>query len=1198
MSLPDLYCYKFRIVHHLGNNHSGYNFIKVAKNQNLFEEEDEEPTEKKIGPFFQGRAQREKFIGFESGFEAGNPQKRRMTCWDFCMEEIKYQAKSFEETQKYSVANCFNQARKAKKKVIKTENKTKGFYLYHRLIASELSTMVREEFNKMRGFLDEIKSKNILNQKEGPLPNKKESDFNCMMKSDNELIEGYPRELGSVTDTFNGNDNGDSAIINELPKPSISGIDENVSGIGGDDLLLNSNKKSETEKRPSDKFVTFQNLDVGSTQEIQLNTLSRQISLPGGVDNLNQQSTTMNQIQCFPIPNSNLAEKGLEFPSIGQSNNKDFYMNEEIHSKTPANNLNTNVTPIETDSQQPNIEQPIAPEENLADQKIVQESSANLKLSIDNIGILASCEKEARDSGSLQPSLKLQGGIATLSYEEFSEDGGILTMQRENSMENLSTLDLMKLDSLIKHRFMEGGQSDTNKAPKQLQTSAITSSATIFGSSTQIASPLLTNFDKLYSGKNMKSLELHKLILRVVAKQQLREDDIKEEERTSLATRQINLKEIHKVLSRWNKPNIKSFLRGSSLFSECTLGGVVGLERQGSFMSHTSEFMGSTTGMGSSVQKLNMSEMKLGFQQPNNKEMRKFPVDDKSREFLKISRKENLDEQLNISFGLTKPADTFSKMFKISLENSPNFPKSFDDIPLMAVPFIVGKETLYEEKSIFGGQLENNASTRGYEQILEETLRMVTDTDKHFICSENVQNIDTVLEKLVNGLKDNKFVMQDLYMNAPNVLTLDLNNIKSYLLSEVPEYYLESNQLLYYIYIGQMHFGKKWVWLEECLNSMPITRGYMLDPKMILIQFIYLQILFGERFLNNCKQALPYERITNFEFVKQLKPCSKESSLFNKQGSTSGNGRGRFGSVSSNNYNDSLYSFNAALNMDTSCDNYKIFCKRIEKVKKEMNLLGKSNYSFIGGIDSKKKEITNGGTTKKGSQSQSQPQPITPSSAVIQQNFLNIAVANDDGDIDKSKETSEVNKDSLPTGKTSENNKAGDSDKSNNEKSSGEVVYQQTKSDNIQDNFCFFNKIKYYIEYEKAEEHNLKDKLNTDLNKLFVSPQYGGINNELSNNTKKTSTKGQGNIPGTGMSFDKESISIVGGKINVSGRLRRREIAKRMKMTKEIKESNINKPQKNNSIFPSVNQTPEGRIENRRNTSFARQLKKREISFL
>ena len=68
MSLSDLYCHKFRIVHHLSNNHSGYNFIKISKKPTQLEEDEEDNTQK--GPFQQGRSQKEKI--FKQGFDNQN----------------------------------------------------------------------------------------------------------------------------------------------------------------------------------------------------------------------------------------------------------------------------------------------------------------------------------------------------------------------------------------------------------------------------------------------------------------------------------------------------------------------------------------------------------------------------------------------------------------------------------------------------------------------------------------------------------------------------------------------------------------------------------------------------------------------------------------------------------------------------------------------------------------------------------------------------------------------------------------------------------------------------------------------------------------------------------------------------------------------------------------------------------------------
>lgn len=108
---------------------------------------------------------------------------------------------------------------------------------------------------------------------------------------------------------------------------------------------------------------------------------------------------------------------------------------------------------------------------------------------------------------------------------------------------------------------------------------------------------------------------------------------------------------------------------------------------------------------GTNMQNLKINDLKTPFSVPGIKEVKKSVDQEKGKDLLKVYKRENLDEMLVLSFNLTKPSETYSKMFKISLENNPKFPKTLDDVPLLAVPFIVGNETFYEEQSCFGGQL-------------------------------------------------------------------------------------------------------------------------------------------------------------------------------------------------------------------------------------------------------------------------------------------------------------------------------------------------------------------------------------------------------------------------------------------------------------------------------------------------------------
>lgn len=407
----------------------------------------------------------------------------------------------------------------------------------------------------------------------------------------------------------------------------------------------------------------------------------------------------------------------------------------------------------------------------------------------------------------------LKGSLA----QENLEDSGIMGLvAKESCIDSLNADDLIKLESMIKAKFID---------QQVMQASIITQNTMIY-----------SNKNTTVKHTNVKNLELLKYMLRCVVKFKLIEDELEKEDHKALNLKQTNLKEMHKVLSRWNKPVIKQFLRNSSLFNASNFETLTlerrdssVLERQSSTFSHTTEFMGNlSTNSNANVQKLSISDMKMGgFMQPNKKEDRTKPViDETTREVLKIGRKENSDELLSLAFNLTKPSETYSNMFKIGLENNPKFPKSIEEVPLMAIPFITGKETFYEEKSAFGGLLESNASTKGYEHVIEETLRMVIGNDGHFICSNGL-NRDSDLEKIVKGLRENKFVYLDEYEGETEVYCFSDEGVKALLKSCVPDHYYESNLLLYYIYIMTMRFGKAWMWTEKCLTSLPSVRGYV-----------------------------------------------------------------------------------------------------------------------------------------------------------------------------------------------------------------------------------------------------------------------------------------------------------------------------------------------------------------------------------
>jgi hypothetical protein len=239
----------------------------------------------------------------------------------------------------------------------------------------------------------------------------------------------------------------------------------------------------------------------------------------------------------------------------------------------------------------------------------------------------------------------LKGSLA----QENLEDSGIMGLvAKESCIDSLNADDLIKLESMIKAKFID---------QQVMQASIITQNTMIY-----------SNKNTTVKHTNVKNLELLKYMLRCVVKFKLIEDELEKEDHKALNLKQTNLKEMHKVLSRWNKPVIKQFLRNSSLFNASNFETLTlerrdssVLERQSSTFSHTTEFMGNlSTNSNANVQKLSISDMKMGgFMQPNKKEDRTKPViDETTREVLKIGRKENSDELLSLAFNLTKPSET------------------------------------------------------------------------------------------------------------------------------------------------------------------------------------------------------------------------------------------------------------------------------------------------------------------------------------------------------------------------------------------------------------------------------------------------------------------------------------------------------------------------------------------------------------
>jgi hypothetical protein len=62
-------------------------------------------------------------------------------------------------------------------------------------------------------------------------------------------------------------------------------------------------------------------------------------------------------------------------------------------------------------------------------------------------------------------------------------------------------------------------------------------------------------------------------------------------------------------------------------------------------------------------------------------------------------------------------------------------------------------------------------------------------------------------------------------------------------------------------------FENKWIWIEEILRSIPILKPFKLDLKKIIKVSLFLQILQGNRFVNNSNQVIPFKRMSNTDFL-------------------------------------------------------------------------------------------------------------------------------------------------------------------------------------------------------------------------------------------------------------------------------------------------------------------------------------------
>lgn len=173
------------------------------------------------------------------------------------------------------------------------------------------------------------------------------------------------------------------------------------------------------------------------------------------------------------------------------------------------------------------------------------------------------------------------------------------------------------------------------------------------------------------------------------------------------------LKEIHKVLSKWNKPTVKNFLK-SNLFEnaeKCIESAQTPLEVVRTQWMPTS---GTMTPGG--------AHTTLSLQTAAAKEQKKDELKDKG--ISKILRSENSEEILTMYIPKSKASEIYKRLFKYSIDQNPSFPKNFEDIPIIK-GFTDEEDEIYENKTYFGDFKSSQYVENGLASYIEQVAAKV-----------------------------------------------------------------------------------------------------------------------------------------------------------------------------------------------------------------------------------------------------------------------------------------------------------------------------------------------------------------------------------------------------------------------------------------------------------------------------------------
>jgi hypothetical protein len=206
------------------------------------------------------------------------------------------------------------------------------------------------------------------------------------------------------------------------------------------------------------------------------------------------------------------------------------------------------------------------------------------------------------------------------------------------------------------------------------------------------------------------------------------------------------IREIHKVLSKWNKPTVKQFLKSSNLFENLdkttvftpndfqirpangVIKRVAETGPENGFITPMSVNANQTNTGGSITPNIKTLDSLLNppaavQSAPSARDLVK---QEREKEILKLSKYENSEEIHLMFLNLNKVNDQYKKNFKISIENTPGFYKQYDEIPVLSMPLLDNSEEHpYEQKGYFGDFNQTQIVETGLVGVIEEIMSRI-----------------------------------------------------------------------------------------------------------------------------------------------------------------------------------------------------------------------------------------------------------------------------------------------------------------------------------------------------------------------------------------------------------------------------------------------------------------------------------------